>query len=241
MESQLQEQSVQADYDEHLERRAGFVSRDAVLELALGLSAPVPGHILEFGVYNGESTRFMRRALTRSVLERRVSADKRIYGFDSFEGLPEKYENAAVGAFACAPPQIAGVTLVKGYFETSLTAARAQEIGAVSFASLDADLYSSTLCALRWLTPMLSTGSLLLFDEFLGEKESEKRAFELWQKESGIATVSIARFGRAPSGWGKRLDQRALYQVVGRATYPSETKLEKLRRRVLRQLGVAPR
>jgi hypothetical protein len=33
------------------------------------------------------------------------------------------------------------------------------------------------MCALTWLTPLLGTGSLLLFDEFLGEQESEKRAF----------------------------------------------------------------
>ena len=45
-------------------------------------------------------------------------------------------------------------------------------------AHFDADLYSSTVCALEFVTPLLGTGSLLLFDELSGAGGAEQRAFE---------------------------------------------------------------
>src|SRR4029079_8985852 len=137
------------------------------------------------------------------------------FACDSFQGLPERYENAGVGAFACTPPTIPGVHIVEGFFEDSLTPELAARVGRVALASLDADVYSSTLCALRWLTPLLGTGSLLLFDQFLGENAAEKRAFENWSGESGIRTVRVASFAREPAGLGDILEERALFQVVG--------------------------
>ena len=70
-------------------------------------------------------------------------------------------------------PRLAGVRLVEGFFENSLTPELASEVGRVSLAHFDADLHASTACALGWLTPLLQPGSLLLFDEFLGEDPAE--------------------------------------------------------------------
>jgi hypothetical protein len=167
---------------------------------------------MEFGVYEGHSTRLLRRALGRS--------DKLMFACDSFEGLPEKYEGAEVGTFECEPPKIRGVEIVKGYFEDSLTPELAARVKRVAFASLDADLYSSTICVLRWLTPLLGTGSLLLFDEFLGEQESERRAFDEWSQETGIQTVKIAEFMRVPAAWGRLIDSRPVFQVLGPEPIP---------------------
>jgi len=172
----------------------------------------VPGHIGEFGVAEGDSTRVLRHASERS--------DERMVAYKSFKGLRQRFENAEIGTFACEPPKIPGVEIVEGYFEESLTAELASRVGRVALASLDADLYSSTICALRWLTPLLGSGSLLLFDEFLGEQESEKRAFEDWQRETGIPTVLIAEFLRQPSGWGTKIDKRPLFQVIGDEPLP---------------------
>lgn len=198
-----------------MQRKMQFLSRNMVLELAMRLSYPVKGNIIEFGVADGYSTRTLRRVLSRLEFAQVSGARKRIFACDSFKGLREKFENAEVGTFACAPPRIRGVEIVEGYFEDSLTDDLARRVAKVAFASLDADLYSSTLCALRWLTPLLVTGSLLLFDEFLGEKESEKRAFEDWSATSGIRTIKIAEFLREPSGWGEQIDRRMLFQVIG--------------------------
>jgi len=197
---------------QYLRQRVTFAPKHFVLELCTQLALRVPGNIVEFGVAEGDSTRILRRASRGS--------GKQIFACDSFEGLPEKFENAEKGTFACEPPRIPGVQIVKGYFEDSLTQALAKKVGRVSFASLDADLYSSTICALRWLSPLLDTGSLLVFDEFLGEKESEKRAFEDWTRETGIKTVQIAEFLREPSGWGTKIDLRPVFQVVSENTIP---------------------
>lgn len=197
-----------------IQSRTVFLPRDLVLEMAVRLSFQVPGSIIEFGVADGSSTRVIRRVASECEKHYPAEAKKRIYACDSFEGLREKFENAEVGTFKTQPPTIPGVNIVKGYFEESLTDELAASVGPVAFASLDADLFSSTLCALKWLTPALGTGSLLLFDEFLGENESEKRAFEQWSAESGTETVMIAHFVREPSGWGDRLDRRALFQVL---------------------------
>jgi hypothetical protein len=171
---------------------------------------------MEFGVAEGHATRILRRAS--------AGTKKRVFACDSFKGLKEKFENAEPGTFACKPPRIAGVEIVEGYFEDSLTPELAAKVGCVALASLDADLYSSTLCALKWLTSLLQPGSLLLFDEFLGEQESEKRAFDEWQRETGMPTMLVAEFLREPSGWGTKADKRSLFQVLGDDPLPEPPK-----------------
>lgn len=198
-----------------LEPYVRYVPRDVVLELAVRLSHWVPGNIMEFGVYRGTSTRILRRTLSQCKRAEFGSPRKKIYACDSFEGLPEKFAKLEPGTFACDPPKIRGVKIVKGFFDDSLTPELAKKVERVALASLDADLYTSTACALKWLTPMLGTGSLLLFDQFLGDNGAEKRAFEEWTQESGVRAVKIAQFMREPSGHGPNLDMRALFQVVG--------------------------
>lgn len=189
--------------------------RELVLSLAVNLSHRVPGNIIEFGVARGGSTRTIRRVLRQCERSQILGPRKKLFACDSFEGLTEQFENAPPGTFACDPPKIRGVEIVKGYFESSLTQELANRVGRVALASLDADLYSSTLCALRWLTPLLATGSLLIFDEYLGENASERHAHEDWRQETRVQTVLVAEFLREPSGWGATPDRRSLFQVLG--------------------------
>jgi predicted O-methyltransferase YrrM len=192
-----------------------FPSRAQVLELAVQLARPVPGHIMEFGVWKGYSTRVIRDELFRTKLWDRRQRGKRIYACDSFEGLPESYEHLPTGNFATPVPRLWGVRIVKGYFSDSLTTRLADEVGQVCLAHIDADLYSSTVSVLDWLTPLLRPGSLLLFDEFLGEDPAEARAVLEWIERTGTRTALLALFGREPSGKGAMTDRRALLQVVG--------------------------
>jgi hypothetical protein len=202
---------------EYLKPRANFASRALVLEMCVGLSLRVPGDIVEFGVASGHSTRAIRDALRRArdAWPAAPHPDKSIFACDSFEGLPEPFETLRAGHFACEPPSIDGVEIVKGYFAQTLTPELARRIGAIAFAHFDADLHSSTACALSFVTSMLVTGSLLLFDEFNADDGAERRAFEEWRKARSIETELVAEFTRPPSGGGKTTDRRVVYQVVG--------------------------
>jgi hypothetical protein len=215
--------------------RVTYPSRAQVLELAVQLSRTVPGHVIEFGVWKGHSTRVLRDELWRSALGNLRPHRKRIYACDSFRGLPEGYERLAPGTFATVVPRLVGVRLVPGFFDQSLTPGLAAEVGAVSLAHFDADLYESTRTALEWLTPLLRSGSLLLFDEFCGEDPAEERAFTQWSASSGVRTALLAVFGREPSGGGERTDRRALFQVVGdqRVRTAPPLLLTRLRRKLL--------
>jgi hypothetical protein len=219
---------VTRPWDE-LKNRTNFLSRDLVLELCVRASLRVPGHIMEFGVASGASTRVIRRTLHKYGSPWFVPfGRKKIFALDSFEGLREKFENADIGTFAGAVPKMAGVRFVKGYFEDTCTDALRAEVGQVALAHLDADLHSSTLFALRWLVPLLGTGSMLLFDEFTGGDLAEARAFETWRQESGLEVIRLAEFDRDPSGFGTQIDRRALFQVVGTGTLaprPDRTRL----------------
>lgn len=194
-----------------MKNQARYLSRPMVLDIAARLSADVPGCIVEFGVAAGGSTRHLRSV-----------SQKQIYALDSFEGLREKFERVGVGHFAGPVPDIPGVNFVKGYFEDTCTEELAARVGRVAFAHLDADLYSSTLFALRWLTPLLGHGSVLLFDEFVGENRSEARAFADWQAETGTIVARIAEFDREPSGGGDIPDKRLLCQVLVEMPKPGE-------------------
>jgi predicted O-methyltransferase YrrM len=197
-----------------LRSRVTFPSRDQVLELAVQLARPVPGHIVEFGVYQGRSARTIRDELWLTRLWDARQRGKRVYACDSFRGLPDAYENLPAGNFATRIPRLTGVRIIEGFFADTLTPELAREVGTVSLAHFDADLYASTACALDWVTPLLQPGSLLLFDEFLGEDPAEELAFLEWERRTGIRTALLALFGREPAGRTDTTDRRALLQVV---------------------------
>jgi predicted O-methyltransferase YrrM len=190
------------------------VSREQVLRLAVRSAVRVPGNVVEFGVARGASTRVLRSELRRLRRKQPSVGSRRLFACDSFRGLPEQFETLAVGTFACEPPRIRGVELVVGYFDDTLDDGLARRVGRVALASLDADLESSTTRALRWLTPLLDRGSLLLFDEFDGDGGAERRAYERWSEETGVHTVKVAEFARDTAGYGTRHDRRVLFQVV---------------------------
>jgi len=115
------------------------------------------------------------------------------YGFDSFEGLPPA-EGIDVadgrffeGQFACSKEDVEKnlasngmdmdrVTLVKGFYEDSLTEElkQAHSFKPASVVLLDCDLYSSTVEALAWVDSYLQDGTILLFDDWFSFGESEE-------------------------------------------------------------------
>lgn len=191
------------------------ISREQVLRLAVRSAVRVPGHVIEFGVAGGASTRVLDDELRLLSAQQPHIEPRTLFACDSFEGLPEWYENLTPGTFAGEVPDIPGVEFVIGRFCDTLDDELAGRVGRVALASLDADLESSTLCALRWLTPLLDEGSLLLFDEFDGGDGAERRAYETWRTETSVTSAQIAEFSRPTAGFGTLSDRRMLIRIAG--------------------------
>jgi O-methyltransferase len=153
------------------------------------------GDYLEFGVYDGTSMSCLYRAVSEAGLLHRV----RMFGFDSFAGLPVSgasddggYWNA--GAFRCdyqltrqmldaAGVDTDRVTLVRGYFEHTLTDSlkAAHDMRRASIVMVDCDMYSSAKAALDFCGPLLSDLTVVFFDDWYPLANSnlgEKRALD---------------------------------------------------------------
>ncbi|MGH3931889.1 MAG: class I SAM-dependent methyltransferase [Pseudonocardiaceae bacterium] len=152
----------------------------ATLKYALSL-APPDGMALEFGVYKG-------RTLTVIADARK---HKQVFGFDSFQGLPEDWRSdIPAGTFATEQlPDIVGAELVVGLFDDTLGDFLANHPGPVAFLHLDADLYSSTVTVLKHVGPRLHPGSVIVFDEYFnypGWQQHEHRAWREFVAQTGI-------------------------------------------------------
>jgi O-methyltransferase len=169
--------------------------------LANGYGAASLGSYLEFGVYNGTSLLCMYRELETLGLHH-----VRLFGFDSFQGLPlsaaeEDYGRWEPGRcyspleFTTAVLEAEGIdwrraTLVPGWFSDTLTPATRDGLGLkkASVIMIDCDLYSSAKQALDFCAPLIQDEALLLFDEYhprglRGQYAGERRAFDEFLRE----------------------------------------------------------
>lgn len=144
-------------------------------------SVQVPGMALEFGVATGTTLRL--------VVEHHTGGP--VFGFDSFEGLPEHWRlGFDAGTFAQdAVPEVEGAELVVGLFGDTLPGFLEAHPGPVAFLHLDADLYSSTATVLELVGPRLVPGSVVLFDEYYnypGWQDHEHRAWREHVERTGL-------------------------------------------------------
>lgn len=132
------------------------------------------GLILEFGVYSATTLNQLADAFPKAV----------VYGFDSFEGLPEDWRTGFErGTFARAElPQVReNAELVVGWFADTLPKFVKKHTQAVRLLHLDADLYSSTVTVLKHLRLAIKPGTIVVFDEYWnypGWQEGEHRAWQ---------------------------------------------------------------
>ncbi|CCH30430.1 TylF/MycF/NovP-related O-methyltransferase [Actinosynnema sp. NPDC047251] len=158
---------------EHLLNATTYDNRFDTLKHALEL-APDTGLAMEFGVYKGTTLKI--------IAETRGGQD--VYGFDSFEGLPEDWRpKRPAGWFRNENiPDVPGAEIVPGWFDDTLPKFMAEHPGDVSFLHLDADLYSSTVTALEHVGPRLRPGSVVLFDEYFNYPGWEVHEHLAWRE-----------------------------------------------------------
>jgi hypothetical protein len=175
-------------YEEHFLSVTAF-NTDLELMSAAASQADPNGLFLEFGVATGRTIRHLASLSTSPV-----------YGFDSFEGLPEDWQTIyKKGTFSGSLPEVqANVSLIKGWFRDTLPEFLAQHKETVSFLHVDCDLYSSTKCIFDLLGDRLSKGTVIQFDEYWnypGWKQHEFRAFEELKR---ARTISCKPIGIVP-------------------------------------------
>ncbi|MCG5241612.1 TylF/MycF/NovP-related O-methyltransferase [Azospirillum doebereinerae] len=186
-----------------------FGSSGRLLRHALA-AATVPGLVLEFGVRRGTSLDHLAEA-----------AGQEVHGFDSFEGLPEGWVNAPRGVLTTGralPPVRANARLHVGWFEDSLPPFLAAHDGPLRFVNVDSDIYASARTVLTALADRIVPGSVLVFDEYIGNRswrEDEYRAFQEFAAEHGVAYEYFAA-----SPYTKQVAVRILSVGDGR---PSDT------------------
>lgn len=162
-------------------------------------NANLDGYMLEFGVYVGNT---MRRICKFTNQE--------IFGFDSFEGLPEPWQwnstktmtmdRFKVDKLPAVPPQ---VTLVKGWFKDTIPEWKKDHTGPIKFMHIDSDLYSSAITVLTELNDQILPDTVIVFDELLqGEnnyeywEQGEWKALHEWCDEYNREYIPIAKTHR---------------------------------------------
>lgn len=137
--------------------------------------------VCEFGVFSGRTINHIA-SLTQS----------KVYGFDSFEGLPERWRDGfSKGHFKVeALPKVRpNVSLIKGLFDQTLPQFVADHHKAVGFLHIDCDLYSSTKTIFSALAPLIRPGCIIVFDEYFnypGWEDGEHKAFMEFMANSGL-------------------------------------------------------
>lgn len=154
--------------------------------------ADVEGLVLEFGVYFGRSLRVL------------AARNPMVHGFDSFEGLPEAWNEAeGAGAYSTLGqrPRVTNTELHVGWFEDSLPGFLERHPGPVRLLHVDCDLYSSTRTVLHGLRGRIVPGTVIVFDDLLGYpgyEAHEVRALEEFVAATGMRyeVVAAALLGR---------------------------------------------
>lgn len=171
------------------------------------VNAEIPGDYAEFGVYKGTTFGYAANTLSHLFPQMRFLA------FDSFEGLPEpkgldlspqgfssgfsKGQFFAAEEDFCRNVKSAAVSLstdrlltIKGWFDKSLTPECAENLNLKKLACvwIDCDFYESTVPVLKFITPYLSVGSIVIFDDWRCYRNlkdlGEQRACSEWLEDN---------------------------------------------------------
>ena len=154
-------------------------NRWAVFDEAIALADRTRA-FYEFGVWMGDSFRYLVPHFSVGL------------GFDSFKGLPEDWGVVPKGTYSSLGivPNIANSNFIVGEFAETLPSYFLEKRPKAGLINFDADLYSSTICALRNARNVIDPRTVLVFDEFLVNNDWEKdelKALEEFCAEFGFS------------------------------------------------------
>ena len=128
---------------------------------------------LEFGVCSGRTINLISKC-----------TNNKVYGFDSFYGLPEDWGNhQKKGSYSTdgnLPSVRDNVELIVGLFEDTLDEFLEKHKDPVAYLHLDADLYSSTKFVLDKLCDRIVKGTIVSFDEIYNYPEYLEHEIKAW-------------------------------------------------------------
>ncbi len=195
-------------YDMIPQRRFRAILRRGLQELIERIGPIELGDYLEFGVHSCTSLVCVYKELESLGL-----SHVRLFGFDSFQGLPESARTDDGGAwfpgqFQCDyrfARQILEderidpnrVSLIPGWFSDSLTPTFIEKAGITkaSVIMVDCDMYLSAKEALTFCGPLIKDVALILFDDWHAYNDlaavnlGESRAFDEFLSAQGCFSV----------------------------------------------------
>lgn len=139
----------------------------------------------EYGVWNGVSFKYL------------IKSFKKGFGFDTFTGIPETWHNEPKGNYTNfgVVPDIEGGEFIVGKFEDTLPKFFLKQRQLASLINFDADLYSSTICALNNSKEIIDKKTILIFDEFIMNDNwelDEYKALNEFSNNLGVSYEVIA-------------------------------------------------
>jgi hypothetical protein len=171
--------------ENHMISAVAMKSQREVLKFGARQALRATGAYCEFGVFKGESL---------SLISEIAGEGRRVHGFDSFEGLPSAWSGYDKGAGTFnvqgkLPKIRSNTELHKGWFDATIPAFVQQFDGNIAFLHVDCDLYSSTKTIFELLGKNLSSGTIIVFDEYFnypGWKNHEYKAFQEFIQNRGL-------------------------------------------------------
>jgi hypothetical protein len=160
------------------------------LKEAIKVLNPNYNHVLEFGVFKGSTITQLRKDLNFQY---------ELYGFDSFEGIPEDwtYTDLKKGFFSTNGeiPNVENVTFFKGWFKDTILEYK-KIAQSIALLHVDCDLYSSTVDILYGLNDYIQSGTVIVFDEWYynhydaeHNRQHEQKAFFEWSKFRNLGYI----------------------------------------------------
>ena len=139
----------------------------------------------EFGVWRGASFKYL------------IKIYKQGYGFDTFTGIPENWDNLERGSYSSHGkiPKIKGGEFIAGHFDETLPSFFSEERPKASVINIDSDLYESAKSVLMHAQKVIDESTIIIFDEFLMNEKwenDERKALEEFCLETNTTFEVVA-------------------------------------------------